>query len=432
MKFRRYIRLNFQALCFALFSTFILFVLHHLPVNQIFIDPFSEAIKQHDVMDIAFSKFRDHNKIALFDTNIVVLNSGITNRANLAKTITLLNAYKVRAMGIDLLFDTMSTQSPKADTLLQSAIKRSKNLVLGYYFIENKHGDNKLSFAKTKPFFSANTKQGYVNLATNDNFSVRAYEPYHQFEKGKEPAFSTQIALTAFPEYESRLTSRNSEKQWINFRRVQPGAVSMIHPINSGRATHYTLMDIDVFLRDSSLYKENNYFKNKVVIIGFVGESEKALSMEDRYFTPLNEQYTGRSKPDMSGIFIHANILSMVFNNDFIDDIPEWVLYLIAIFIFYLNYLVFSRILSRLKPAGGVLIRLIQVLEFSVLFTISVVLLVKLNMKLSFFLIATSVILSFELFEIYERRLEHSVDLWISKVRNRLKLSSNSNENTSN
>lgn len=416
MNLRRYFRINIHAFCFGVFATGILFILHLLPINQIFIDPFSEAIKHHDVMDIAFSKFRDHNKAELFDSNIVVINSGITNRERLAKSISLLNSMGTKVIGLDLLVDTF--YNTRSDTMLRNAIQEADNIVLGYTFKEGKQKEDSNLGIIPHPFFASGKLKGYVNLATNDSFSIRAYEPFHIIEGKKEPSFTTKIAQLTNPVAEQNLTHLKSDKQWINFRRVQPGLASMIFPINKDSAIHYTLIEMYNLLRDSSLYLSNNYFKNKIVLIGFVGENEHALSMKDRYFTPLNEQYTGRSKPDMSGVFIHANIISMVLANDFIKDIPEWVLYIFSLFIFYLNYLIFSAMQSSYNPAGGVIIRLIQVVEFIILFSVAIILLVRFNTKLGFFLIATSVILSFELFEIYERRLEHTVNGWITSLRN--------------
>jgi CHASE2 domain-containing sensor protein len=405
-------KIHSHAFIFGLFASLVLFGLHLLPVNQIFIDPFSEAIKQHDVMDIAFSKFRDHNQSNLFDTNIVIINSGITNRMKVGTTIQLLNQFKTKAIGVDLLFDTLSYS--KADTTLHKALQSSNNVVLGYTFFEKTLGSKTLAGSTSHPFFTDKIQQAFVNLATNDGFSVRAFEPFHNINNSKSNAFALEIVKNVKPNIEETLLKRNLKKEWINFRRVQPGFTSMRFPINSGHSTHYTLIEMNDFLRDSALYRQNDYFKNKIILIGFTGESVSSFSMQDRYFTPLNEQYTGRSWPDMHGVVIHANIISMLLSNDFINDVPEWVLYLIAFLIFYLNYLFFLKLQPKIKNRSGVYIRLLQVLEFIFLFSISVLLIVQFNTKLGFFLIATAVILSFELFEIYERRLEHFISRKIS------------------
>ena len=63
-----------EGLLFSFFSLAILFVLHHIPFNQLFIDPFSEAIKNHDVTDIALSDFREKTQ-ADFDKFLKSLRS---------------------------------------------------------------------------------------------------------------------------------------------------------------------------------------------------------------------------------------------------------------------------------------------------------------------------------------------------------------------
>ncbi|MBK8643836.1 MAG: hypothetical protein IPN15_17025 [Saprospiraceae bacterium] len=42
----------YHGFVFSIISVLFLFLLHHLPVNQLFIDPFSEAIKHQDLIDV--------------------------------------------------------------------------------------------------------------------------------------------------------------------------------------------------------------------------------------------------------------------------------------------------------------------------------------------------------------------------------------------
>ena len=43
-------------------------------------------------------------------------------------------------------------------------------------------------------------------------------------------------------------------------------------------------------------------FADKVVLLGYMGNKiDDAFDFEDRFFTPLNEQISGRSVPDMNG-----------------------------------------------------------------------------------------------------------------------------------
>ncbi|MBK8297442.1 MAG: CHASE2 domain-containing protein [Saprospiraceae bacterium] len=324
---------SIHALLYAFGGSLFLFLLHHLPVNQIFIDPFSEAIKNHDIMDIAFSKFRNHNDPALFDPRIVIINSKVTNREQIANTIDYLNRNEVAVIGVDLLFDTVYHTAQ--DTLLREALTSAEKLVLGNTFSETQNHFESVSEFQSDSFFSKDKLQAYVNLGTNDGYSVRAFEPYHIINGIETKSFAMQVASMYNPDINKLTHLKAHTKEWINFKRLQPGVQNMRAPFNSKQAVHYVMHQMDRFLEDTSQF-DNNYFKDKIVLIGFCGENDNSLSMNDRYFTPLNEQYTGRSLPDMHGVVIHANIISMILDQDFIMDIPGSIIFILSVLIFLL------------------------------------------------------------------------------------------------
>lgn len=413
---KRFFRINIHAFIFGLFGVVVLWGLHLLPINQIFIDSFSEAIKQHDIMDITFSKFREHNDPKLLDKDIVIINNGVTENGRLAKTINLLSKLNVKAIGLDIVLDSVTSKLKPEDTLLRKAIFSAGNIVLANSFQETAEKSSGFSNIQPDSFYSKGKIVGHINLATNDGFSVRAFEPFHKINGIVEPSFSVQLAKICYPNKFQFIENRKHAKEWINFRRLQPGFASMVFPINSDSVTHYRMVEMDQLLADSNLYKENEFFQDKIVLIGYIGENMRYLSMHDRYFTPLNEQYIGRSIPDMSGVVIHANILSMIRDNDFIDDVPNYILYLIMLFIFYFNYQLFARVESRFHTTGGVIIRIFQVCEFILLFFGAIYLLLHLNVKMALFMSATAILLSFELFEIYKKRLEKRIDKFFAKL----------------
>lgn len=413
---KRFFRINIHAFFFGLFGVLVLWCLHLLPINQLFIDPFSEAIKQHDIMDITFSRYREHNDPKLLDNDIVIINNGVTENSKLAKTVALLSKLKVKAIGLDIVLDSVTSKLKPADTLLRNAIYSTRNIVLANTFQEKTEKSTGFSNIQPDSFYSKNKIVGHVNLATNDGFSVRAFEPFHEINGINAPSFSVQLAKMCYPDKLHFIENRKHAKEWINFRRLQPGLASMVYPINSDSVTHYRMVEMDQLLADSNLYKENDFFQDKIVFIGYIGEDVRYLSMHDRYFTPLNEQYIGRSIPDMSGVVIHANILSMIRDNDYIDDVPYYALYLIMLFIFYFNFQIFSWFELKFHRTGGVLIRLFQVFEFILLFFGAIYLLLHLNLKMALFMSATAIVLSFELFEIYKKRLEKGIDRFFAKL----------------
>ena len=94
---------------------------------------------------------------------------------------------------------------------------------------------------------------------------------------------------------------------------------------------------------DSSLSKE--FLRGKIVLIGYLGENlVDSLSCHDKYFTPLNENYVGRSMPDMYGVVIHANIVSMILNDSYIYNLDNYLIVFFALFLCYVNILFFEFI----------------------------------------------------------------------------------------
>ncbi len=401
-----------HSLIYSFLSLLILYFLHHLPVNQLFIDSFSEAVKNHDIMDVAFSKFRNHNDTSLFDERLLIINSGKTDRKKIAEVIEIANRNKAKVIGIDLVFDSLHFNHK--DTLLSNTLKKYDNIVLGYYFVDEQK-DHFL--VKSDTFFSNEKAEGYVNLASNDGFTVRAFEPFHEINERKEPSFSVKLA--SFMDSSIIADEQtHQEMEWINFRRVQPGIQNRRFPINSNGISQYTMLDINSILSDSA-YSMNNIFNNKIVLIGFCGEDEEAFSMKDRYFTPLNEQYTGRSLPDMHGVVVHANILSMLLDRDFIHDVSNKIVYLFSFLIFFINFFIFKILLKHRFFFVIPIIRFVQLIQFLALFSLCVMLLISFNIKLGFITIITAVILSFELYEFYIHKLKNYIDLKINNLKAR-------------
>lgn len=403
-----------HAISFALLCSVLMFILHLVPVNHLFIDPFSEAIKGHDMMDIAISRFRDHNDPDLFDDRILLINTGITNRREIASVVDFLGRNDVAAIGVDLLFDTLFHNQD--DSLLRISFQHHPKVILGYTF-ESSADDSHSTIVglQSDTFFSSNVFQGYVNLATNDGFTVRAFEPFRNINDSAVAAFSVYLASLRDDKLLDEMKQRCSSTEWINFKRLQPGEINMTYPINSGHQVHYRMVHIDNFLKDTS-HLDHSWLKDKIILLGFCGETEEAFSMKDRYFTPLNEQYTGRSLPDMHGVVVHANIISMLLDRDLIHDVSERGIYGIAFLIFVLNYWIFTFLHRHDFFRSLPYIRLVQVFQFFIFLAICILLLLNFNIKLGFTFIATCIILSYELYEFYLHKVKNWVEESLSTI----------------
>ena len=90
-------------------------------------------------------------------------------------------------------------------------------------------------------------------------------------------------------------------------------------------------------------------FKNKIVLIGYVGNTLDIDTGEDKFFTPLNEKYVGKANKDMYGIVVHANIISTILRNNLIDVLPNFWKHAIGIFMVYFTFALFRPIYSDYK-----------------------------------------------------------------------------------
>ena len=86
-------------------------------------------------------------------------------------------------------------------------------------------------------------------------------------------------------------------------------------------------------------------------------------NFEDKFITPLNEKYIGRAFPDMYGGVVHANIIAMILNEDYIFYLSETQKWVLAITLLFLNIMIFSWIYKKLPKWYDGLTKLIQLVQ---------------------------------------------------------------------
>ena len=57
----------------------------------------------------------------------------------------------------------------------------------------------------------------------------------------------------------------------------------------------------------------------------------------------MNNDFAGKVKPDMNGVIVHANIISMVLDGKYIKKMPKWVAWVVAIIIGWIHMSLFIR-----------------------------------------------------------------------------------------
>ncbi|MCK6616541.1 MAG: CHASE2 domain-containing protein [Cyclobacteriaceae bacterium] len=344
-------------------------------------DPLGQALGDMELTDIAFSQIREDPPM---DTNIVIVNIGYLSRPEIGQQILNLSQYKPKVIGLDIIYSCDwlqdSTICPQAyDTVgnkyFAEAIRQAENVVMVSRLDQTKKlraqfGDIDLydSIEHTYPTLMPGAYEGYANLETEaahqeDLKVCRRFNPQMMVNGKRELAFSVQIAKLYDSAKVERFLARNNYLEVINYK----GNIVDWHGA-SNYAGRYIVLDWDQALDTTQFVGE--MIKDKIVILGFLGGDLTDTSWDDKFFTPLNKKYAGKARPDMYGVVVHANIVSMILEEDYIEVLATWQEIAIAIIVCFLNVALFLVITEKIPDwfdGISVAVQLLQIVLFSFL-----------------------------------------------------------------
>lgn len=343
-------------------------------------DPLGQALGDMELTDIAFSQLRNDPTI---DTNIVIVNIGSLPRRGVAEQLRILNKYHPRVIGIDSYFncpknlrDTINCP-PLADVMgnvmLANQIAEAQDLVLVTRATQTDSlfatgvVDRYDSLERTDPDIGGTAHEGYANLPTDaDNQEAfkacRTFIPRLKFNNDTIKAFSVAVAEIYNPEKAKRFLDRDNYEEVINYR----GNILDFYGASSFAGRYYAL-DWDQVLNEEFF---PGLITDKIVLMGYMGDDFSDTSWDDKFFTPLNKQYAGKANPDMYGLVVHANIISMILSEDYIEVMASWQEWAIAIIVCMLNVALFWLIHHRIPDwfdGITVMLQLTQILLLSFL-----------------------------------------------------------------
>lgn len=313
-------------------TLFVFFVIEFFPIlfSLDMFNPIQNTIQSIEITDIVFSQLRDQAKTPI-DTNIILVNSGYLQRPQLALLIQILNKNKPKVIGIDAMF-----RRPKGEMIdlpLAQAFSECNNLVLVSDLQLNGKTNTFDAINKTMPLFMQFAKDGYANMITGNDTSdgenidyrtVRTFKPTTKVKDTTKYFFPVKVASIFAPNKVNKFLKSADELEGINYKR---------------NIDKYRTLDFkDVIANEDSL----GFIKDKIVLIGFLGPDLKSMVTEDVFFSPLNKHYVGKADPDMYGVVIHANIISMILNDDYLITFPDWSLKVITFILLYLNMALYA------------------------------------------------------------------------------------------
>lgn len=368
----------------TIFVFLVMIGVERLSESRIFdaLDPVSQALADFELTDYAFSKLRIEDPLA--DENILIVNTAHLSRAEIAQQIRVLSQFKPKLFAIDIIFAcdgglTDPENCPQRyDTLgnliLRDAIENAGVVVMAHKLWQTQ-ATSKLNVAVYDSMEHTdeilrpdNVYEGFVNLPTGaehqeDLKICRSVYPTVDVNDETQIAFSVKAAQLFDSAKVERFLERGNEEESINYRGniVDPHGAST-YP---GR---YAVLDWYQALDPTSF--EPDAVKDKIVLMGFLGADLRDTSWDDKFFTPLNKKVGGRARPDMYGVVVHANIISMILNGDFVDELEFWHQIAIAIILCFVNIILFAYIHRRFPiwfDTVSLGIQLIQILFFLIL-----------------------------------------------------------------
>ena len=381
----------FQSFIITVFVFFMLWGANKVTDLKMFtaFDTIGQSMKDFELTDYAFSKLRPD---PVPEQRIVLVNIGTLSRRELAQELLIIGQFKPSVIGIDGLFNCEgglrdSVNCPELlDTLgnfmLSSAMQAAGNVVLGEKLLQTDSlaqfdTDVYDSIEYSDPIFSGFTEDGFVSLPTDATYQedvklCRTVLPKITVNGKDELAFSVQIAMQYDSVKTKRFLARNNAEEIINFRgnievrQLRLSSLKNDETAATNFGTMFYVVDVEQVLRGEVLPE---LFKDNIVIMGYLGDYLGDPSWEDKFFTPLNKKVAGRANPDMFGPVVHANVVAMILNEDYIDEIPDWGKYTIAFLVCLFTVALFILIdqgLPQWFDAMSVMIQLIELLLISV------------------------------------------------------------------
>jgi CHASE2 domain-containing sensor protein len=295
-------------------------ILGSIPLNLGVINPIKLGLKDFDSNDMSYSKLGKGINTEI-DTNIVIINIGHADREGIALLIEKTASYKPKAMALDAVFDAPKDSSEAyKDTILRETFKKHKNLVVAVKYIL----DSTQKLIVTRNIFKDDAHQyGYVNFPNEETETTRYFFPVKKTHDTSFTFFSTAILKLYNTEAYNKLVKKGDTKLIINYTR---------------HTDRYFIFSEEDLMSDGI---DSSRIKGKIALLAYINKDE--FDIEDKKFTPMNEKFAGKSHPDMNGIVVHANIISMALDNNYVKKLPLWVNLLIAVFVCWLHMSFFVR-----------------------------------------------------------------------------------------
>lgn len=378
-----------------------MWVVDSLRLNMHYLDPFNNGLKEYETIDIVYAYLSQRPKY--YENRIVLVNCGKPDRGRLAALVERLHAAEAKVIGIDLFFDEI--RKTATDTALQQALEKAGNIVLAAKLSEqNAQFDEFEELIGVHPFFDRNVELGYVNFPANETKTIRLFSPYERVNGDWHPAFSTQIVKQFDGDALDKLDQRKNPVEYIYY---------------IGDKEDYTRFELEYLVDSLTIDQARRVIRDKIVLVGYVPENDWFNQLTDRFYTPWNKNYAGKSIPDMFGVVIHANVISMMLSGNYINDTPVWVKWFLSLVFCYVNVVLIHWMYLKFHESFHGITRALQGVEFLVIFFLIAFLFYHYRIRFEFGPGIYALLLAYDIIMIYEHFLRNRIPV-LEHIPNRI------------
>jgi CHASE2 domain-containing sensor protein len=383
-------------------------LIYYSPGNIEIFDPIQQALADFSFTDIVYSQWRQDD--AVVDENIILVNVG-RNRAEIAMQTKVLAAMQPKVIGIDPLLS--SEKEPEVDLALIDAIQSAKYVVMAAKLSDWNNDEKKPMFLKLQPphpkFQLPNVSYGHTSFTADDKSkntaqTIRDFESTYKVKDStlmkKDTtitAFALEVAERWKPGIIKQIKERGEDKELINYR---------------GSFNKFIQIDIEPEMAlDSAVAMYGSLVKGKIVLLGFMGQPfDNPNDIRNKFYTPAAKKYVGKNPPDMYAIVLHANIVSMLIRNELITQMPDWVGYVMAVIVCYLNMALFHWITIKFPSFAGGEMKVIQLIQAGILVMGAMGSLNTFNYQIELSLTLAIILLSSDVMEIHESSVKRLIE----------------------
>ncbi|MEE9408428.1 MAG: CHASE2 domain-containing protein [Polaribacter sp.] len=338
-------------------------------------DFIEDAFDDFSYLDLVQSKnIFKYDKVI---SDVVLVNIENRDREELALLIDHLANQTPKVIGLDAIF--REQKDAFKDSILSVTIKKHTNLLVGSYVYPNIFNHQEFNI-KNKGFINFNLKKERKNVI-------------REFLTNKDTLNSFAYTIT-------QKASNNKIEKSKNLRTIK----------YFGNYEQFLHLSFD----DVLLQEKIPFIKDKIVLLGYLGSPFGNVNdIQDKKFTPINKNFTGKTIPDMYGVTIHANIINSLIKNDFIREIPRFIVIILGILFTFLTSLLFIKVHAKDYTNETLIEKLFQLFYSFIILWISV-LFFTVGIKLSVALMILCPILAIELLPYSEFFNEFLLKKWKS------------------